>query len=300
MIDFGRRGGIHVLTQDKIEKYLNSLPEGKRAYGQSRLNFYGDFFSKRGKVLKAEKEIALRLFEARNLYLIGSSLTNLNRSIEGLKIAYDCSVHSDDGSDKKLLWFFVACEYISALSLNLLKVAEETFNLSEKDRESLVSKRLTYGDLPEKKVKEIISLSQRLLLESIPKGEVTEDKHFSESFFQPSEINPPDYTSTINGLLKRIIDNPLQYFDGLKALELILFDFIIPQQKLDLKLVPLISENSDIEGALKIAKNFITVACDSANIDKMQFWVRTHKNKCESEEKKESPNVQLSLIEEKT
>jgi hypothetical protein len=274
MIDFGRRGGIRVLTEDEIARYLGTLPIGKRPFGQANFEFYQDFFAKRVKILKADEKIRELLFDARSLYFLGSSITNVNRSIEGLKKAADLHINSNGEHDRQILCLFIACEYLCAFSINLMKVAEETFTLSETDRKGLLEKRLTYGDLPPKKVKEIISLSQRYVLESLQGGKLSkEQKNLEGVVLTSADFKPPEYSSTIQGLLERIIKSSMAYFDGLRALDLILFDYIVRQAPFDLKTLPMFTEHVPTEEAIKIAKNFIVAACDSAKINREPFWV---------------------------
>jgi hypothetical protein len=273
-IDFGRRGGVHVMPYEIIERHLHSLPPGRSAYGQARFGLYQDFFAKRRAALKAQPEIAARLFEARNLYLLGSPLTNINRAIEGLKTSADALSHVNADTERQALWLFNCCEFIAAFALNLLKVAEETFTLSGEDRRGLVLKRLTYGDLPAKKAEEIVRLSHELAIVHARQASATGGTNIVPT---PDSmvhgLEPPEYAHDVHGLLERIIQKPMLYWNALSVLEAVLFECVVHKLGVTEANIPYSLEPPEGQHVMKATKNCIAVVCDAAHVARLPFWI---------------------------
>lgn len=274
VIDFGRQGGLHVMPYEFILRHLGSLPPERYAYGQAKFDLYKDFFAKRKSVLRGQPEIGIKLFEARNLYLLGSAITNINRAIEGLKASMNFWSHAEEEPEKRILWYFVCCEFITAFALNLIKVAEELFTLSEADRMGFVIKGLTYGDLPAKKAEEIVRLSHRLAIAYARQALPVEDRgKIPDPPPGLQGLEMPEYATTVHGLLERVIKNPMLYWEGLKFLEAILFDLIIQARNVTKEGLPCLDERFIISDVVKATKNYIAVVCDASGVSRKPFWV---------------------------
>jgi hypothetical protein len=270
-IDFGRRAGVHVVPYALVRNHLGNLQPNLHAYGQARHDLYGTFFASRAKVLKADSQIGESLFRARQMYRFGLSITNLNRAIDGLRQSSESLSGTVPESDRAVLWFYTCCEYIAAFALNLLKVAEETFSLSDHDRQNLLVMRLTYGDLRPDKAREIAQLSYDLGVERTRRA-LPIELQSRITVETPSILEPPPYATSIVGLLERVLANPMLYWHSVRLLDAMLFDALVPKRVPTVADIPYIAESMPVDDVVKAAKNYISVVCNAAGVSRGPFW----------------------------
>jgi hypothetical protein len=272
-IDFAHRGGISLIPYEGITRHLNTLPSSRQAYGQASLAFYGTFFGERKAALRSDKQITEMVFDARGYLRLGSPFTNLNRIAARLRECADQISYTAGDAPRHSLWLFAACEMIASFAINLMRVAEESFFLPPRDRNGLLMKRLTYGDMQPEKADEIIELSSGLALayaqEALP---IEARSKLPAGPLDRSCLQPPDYATAVAGLLERVVACPMMYWDAVRILDAHLFGHVVfarIAQKGDL---PWPDSGADPADAYKAAKNLIALACEAAGIDRRPFW----------------------------
>jgi hypothetical protein len=205
------------------------------------------------------------------MYRLGLSITNLNRAIDGLRQSSDSLTGALSEPDRAVLWLYVCCEYIAAFALNLLRVAEETFTLAELDRNNVLMMRLTYGDLRPDKAREIAQLSYDLGVERTRRAVPIEQR--SRIVVETQAIlEAPPYATSIAGLLERVVANPMLYWHGVRVLDAMLFDTLVPKRVSTLADIPYIGESVPVDDVVKAAKNYISVVCNAAGVSRSPFW----------------------------
>ena len=86
-------------------------------------------------------------------------------------------------------------------------------------------------------------------------------------------MGPPDYAPAIAGVIERIVQNPSLYWDSLRLLDGILFDFVATGRDPSGEGLAAIGDPSSLPQLLKAAKNLVSVACGAANVPRHPFWV---------------------------
>ena len=162
---------------------------------------------------------------------------------------------------------------IAAFAINLLRVAEDSFFLSPRDRRGLLVKRLTYGDMPPDKAEEIVKLSSGLALAYAQEALPIEDrKKHPTGPIDLTCLPAPEYAPEVAEVLERVVASPMMYWDAIRLLDALLFGHLVlgrPVQRGDLPRPECGVEPGD---AYKAAKNIIALVCDAAGVDRRPFW----------------------------
>lgn len=183
--EFASQGGVEVLGAQEVGEYLKS--HSIDPFGEANPEI-SDLLQKNKKRVQQpqDKELLRADLIIRQMLVVGHPLTNLNRLIGMLANLGDPS--SDFTQDALWLRRYICFNLAVVASVMLVRFAIESKWTPEQDWSDHAKKRLTFGDVPPRKVRELTRLAL--------------DFDFFETL--PS----PKYTDEVVGLIRSLIDQP--------------------------------------------------------------------------------------------
>lgn len=152
-------------------------------------------------------------------------------------------------------------------TLSILNICRDLYFLAETDRTQLLLESILSSDIPIKRRNEIyqsaISLANELVREKYPNAQIKSDSNFN--------ITPPHYFEAIDDLIKRIISDPLTYFDILRSMDILFMEFDLNQEQIKSDFI--ISYCSNYPSNEKGIKTILHLVCQITNISRNHYQI---------------------------
>ncbi len=172
--EFASQANVDVLCLPEIEKHLGSVKDIAINFGEanSLVHNQRDSISKR--LAEKDRHLLRDDLRIRQMMVIGHPITNLNRLIQLL------SSHgkTPKGTNRDAEWLrrYVCFNAAITASAMLVRFAAESKWSQEDDWSDYARKRLTYGDVPPQKAKQLAKLAlDREFYGGLPKPIYTEE-----------------------------------------------------------------------------------------------------------------------------
>ena len=278
IINFARSGHVRILTNQILEDTFAKTYGGNgKAYGLANQDFIEPFYKRINPVIKKSKVAVDILFQTRTLYQINDPYVSLNIALAHLSLCANELKKYDKSQDIYDLWRFISADLIVGISLLLLYIASDTIGFTKKERQRHIQNRLTYGDISEKKAKEIFYLAKKLAIEAARMSSPTTSVQALLPF-DIGKIESPAYAPNVAGLVDRAFASPSLYHDLPQLIDFLLFEQALQNRRFSdeeyRKTFPCANQ---IE-RLKVARNIFVFVRDSAGIDLKVFWPQEDQN----------------------
>jgi hypothetical protein len=278
IINFARSGQVRILTKQILEDaYKKTYGEDGKAYGLADHNFYEPFYKRMNAVCKKNKLAPDILFHTRTLYLVRDPYVSFNIAMTYLsKCVEELSKYSES-EDLYQLWRYIAADLIVLISLLLLYIAADTIGFAKTERQRHIISRLTYGDISEKKAKEIFTLAKELAIETAKLS--LQDKSVQSLLpFDIGNIEHPHYAPSVAGLVERAFVSPSLYHDLPRLVDFLLFEQSLKNIEFSQEQYVKTFPDSNQNERLKIARNIFVFIRDSLGLDMKVFWQKEDQN----------------------
>ncbi|ERK28419.1 hypothetical protein [Clostridium intestinale] len=269
-IKFAQDGGVRVLTADVINEYFSN---NSNSYGVADSNFYMEFFGKFNTESKKNKPLNKSISTLKRLYLNEDPYVSINICMEVLNDASKQLKISKESNllDENTFWKYICCEAMVLISINILNICADTLCLPLKARREHILSKLTYGDIEPNRMNTILTyaknVANQIIKESVPKNLIPK-----VDLVDFGDILPPNYSNNIIGIVERAIKNPQWYVSLPQVLDFILFEFAMKNKEFSLEKFKLFFNSGENEGKLKVAKNILTLAKNTCNLDLKLLW----------------------------
>lgn len=146
---------------------------------------------------------------------------------------------------------------VSLFFLATLEICSDVYYFSDIDKSSAITEGLISGTIPIKKRQELADISHRIVIEMI-KQYIPD---FNESILNKINPNlPPIYFQAYCDLVKRIIQNPISWTQGLRALDFYLMEFDLKKSPIPDDFFNIFSlQAEEMKTALKTILHFINI-----------------------------------------
>lgn len=177
--EFAMRGGVEILDVSTIDERLSNFKYLDYGYGAGSASLTSELELKWAGAKKESRELNSSYVDMLSTTIYGRPLTNLNRIINFSHKIYKMKLSTPDAAWIKR---FICLEGASLFSLMLCRIAAETRTLRQDDREAIIKKGLTYGEIDPKVIERIYKITGM--------GE--------------DPISPPDYANSILDLMNSL------------------------------------------------------------------------------------------------
>lgn len=255
--EFASQGGVEILGSEEIEKFLRSIETSVHPFGEADPNLADQFDLIKNRIQHQEKDFVREDLKLRQMLVIGHPLTNLNRIIRILSSIGKTSMHPID--DMAWLRRYICFNAAVTASVMLVRFATESKWTPEADWSDYARKKLTYGDVPPQKARQLAKLAL--------------DHDFYEG------LPTPEYTDEILHVIKSLINHPSVAAITPFTLDFQLFGKVLDSVSKDY-VVPELGERQ--ESALRIGKQILSALAYAAEVP-ANLWepeeaIETEKN----------------------
>lgn len=152
------------------------------------------------------------------------------------------------------------------LLLPLLQICRQVQCFPDKDKNEIIVLGLIYGSNSKAKIDDILKvtngIARKTLLRYFDDVSVLTD-------LPEIKLHQPEYTEAFIDMISRIIEQPLNYFDILRFLDFVLFQYDLKSEKYDIKEISKLFTNT--KELLKSTKTFLHFVCYISGIPKDIF-----------------------------
>jgi hypothetical protein len=241
--EFGAEGGVEILETDEIRDYLNSQEKLYQPFGEADPTLSHAVELRKKRVLKQDESLAKNLaredLRLRQMLVKGHPLTNLNRVIRILSSVGENISQSTVNTD--WLKLYVCFNAAVVASVMLVRFATENKWTPESDWSDYARKRLTYGDVPPQKARQLAKLA------------------LDHDFFEG--LPSPEYTDEIIEIIKKLIAQPKAASAVPYALDFRLLGQTLGGEESSITILGELQEDAD-----KIGRQFLSALAYSAAI----------------------------------
>jgi len=157
-------------------------------------------------------------------------------------------------------------ENITLFMLATLNICKEIYYLEENNKKEIIYKNLSSGVLSERQSEEFVNASYRLAY-SLIKSQIPD---FNEKINPPKyEAKPPIYFDAYHSLILRITNNPLEFYDILRFLDIVLMEYDLKSKSISKTELEKIF--SDYDKLLNSSKTILHFICSVTNLPKELF-----------------------------
>lgn len=150
--------------------------------------------------------------------------------------------------------------------LATLNICKEIYYLDDGNKRDIVNNGLSSGILSERQSEEFVNASYRLAY-SLIKSQIPD---FNEKINPPKyEVKPPSYFEAYYNLILRISNNPLEFYDILRFLDIILLEYDLKSKIIDNNELMDIFNNCD--ELLNSSKTILHFICSITDLPKDLF-----------------------------
>jgi hypothetical protein len=153
-------------------------------------------------------------------------------------------------------------------TLAAFNICREVYYLSDNDKKVIIEEGMISGEISAKKRAEIVDATYKMAI-GLVKQQIPD--------FQPVQLDTginimaPEYNDKFIDLVSRITNNPLGYFDVLRALDFILMEYDLNEKPIDEDEVKKLFDNfNQIKGGIKTILHFV---CDVSGIPTSFFRI---------------------------
>lgn len=158
-------------------------------------------------------------------------------------------------------------ELTSLFVLSLLKIIRELYYFSEHERRNALHDGLVSGEISIKKRTELVSAAYRLAFELVRAQQP--DFKPPANLSKMVNINPPNYFEALDDLISRIIHNPNDYYDLIRALDYALLEYDLQDKDWDMEALSKSFHN--MENNIKGMKTILHFICQVTRIPKNYY-----------------------------
>lgn len=154
--EFAIRGGVEILDSSAIEERVSQKKHVDYGYGAASSSLTIEIERKWASIRSENKQLRTSYIDMLSTLIFGNYVTSLNRIISYAQTIYQLkSTSADEAWMKRHICF----EGASLFSLMIARIASETKILRESDREALIKKRLTYGEISPAVIERIFQIA---------------------------------------------------------------------------------------------------------------------------------------------
>ena len=176
--EFGAQGGVEILESKTIDVAETDEEESYGPYGEADSALHQLTEIRRQRVMQQDgrlaRDIAKEELKLRQMLIVGHSLTNLNRIIRTLSVI---GKQVDHGTEE-MRWLRLRTCYNAAVvaGVMLMRFACETKWTPREEWSEYARKKLTYGDVPPQKARQLAKLAlDKSFFEGLPSPEYTDE-----------------------------------------------------------------------------------------------------------------------------
>jgi len=135
---------------------------------------------------------------------------------------------------------WASIQIINMFLLAVLNVCRDLYYLNDRDKESIIIEGLTFGEMPKKRMEDILKVTNHLAHNAINglglenKVEIPEVK-----------LNAPEYAEAFINFVIRIINSPNNFYDILRFMDFCLFEYDLEDKKYNMEEIKCIFSNHE-------------------------------------------------------
>lgn len=186
--EFASQGGIEILNGEQIESFLKNELRTYNPFGEAEPEMALQLEQTKKSIQYRDKELFREDVGLRHMLVTGQPLTNLNRIINLLSDS-NRKLRQAASPDALRLRRYLYFNAAVTASVMLVRFAATSKWTPEKDWSDHARKRLTYGDVPPQKAKQLAAMA------------------LDTTFY--NGLPTPEYTEEIVSLIKAYISQPL-------------------------------------------------------------------------------------------
>ncbi|PDZ66511.1 hypothetical protein [Bacillus thuringiensis] len=170
----------------------------------------------------------------------------------------------NEGEMNSVKW--AVYELVNLVLLAVLNISKELYYFTDAEKKETILDGLTSGEVSNQKRKEIFDAAFKVAYGMV-KSQVPE---FSPPVQMPViNLNPPGYSEAFYDLILRVTNNPFNYYDLLRFLDLLFMEYDLQSKKIDS--VVMKEMFPDYEKLIIGAKTVLHFICNTTNIPREYF-----------------------------
>lgn len=151
--EFASQGGVQILDQDTIDDYLTSNVGQFTPFGEASFLFSKRYSQNRAASSTVLREVLRNDLRLRQMLVLGHPITNINRIIKTLRTVNE--EFNSNSAEAKWMQKYVSYNAAVIASVMLLRFICEIKWTPPSDWMDYARKRLTYGDVPRQKARQL-------------------------------------------------------------------------------------------------------------------------------------------------
>lgn len=157
-------------------------------------------------------------------------------------------------------------QLVGMFTLSSLQVCRDIYYLNDTDKNEMIINGLIYGANSKQKIDEILLVTNKIAKYTLLRNNVDEKVSMG---IPEIKLNPPEYTDAFIDLIHRITNSPLQYYDILRYMDFVLFQYdLVDQPYNEKEILHIFCNNDKLKIGLKTILHFI---CYTTNIPRDIF-----------------------------